>query len=98
MTSSVNEVTLSLDLTLIRQWLLHQCLIQTIVMEKLNLVRCSLGQLLSVLGKAITSRIFSSPANSIAKRSSPKAIPPCGGSRNLMRLARNQIGLVLLLL
>ena len=46
-TSSVNEVTLSLDLTLIRQWLLHQCLIQTIVMEKLNLVRCSLGQLLS---------------------------------------------------
>ncbi|WP_426096325.1 hypothetical protein, partial [Escherichia coli] len=40
-TSSVNEVTLSLDLTLIRQWLLHQCLIQTIVMEKLNLVRCS---------------------------------------------------------
>lgn len=46
-TSSVNEVTLSLDLTFIRQWLLHQCLIQTIVMEKLNLVRCSLGQLLS---------------------------------------------------
>ena len=32
-----------------------------------------------VLGKAITSRMDSAPASSITMRSSPNAIPPCGG-------------------
>ena len=33
-----------------------------------------------VLGKAITSRIFSLPQNSMTQRSSPRAIPACGGA------------------
>ena len=32
-----------------------------------------------VFGNAITSRMLSAPAISIASRSSPKAMPPCGG-------------------
>ena len=98
MTSSVNEVTLSLDLTLIRQWLLHQCLIQTIVMEKLNLVRCSLGQLLSRFreGNHFTNIFF--PPIALLSGLALKQSLHVAGSRNLMRLARNQIGLVLLLL
>src|SRR5262245_14661335 len=42
-----------------------------------------------VLGKAITSRMLSAPAISIAIRSRPKAIPPCGGQPNLSASSRN---------
>ena len=35
---------------------------------------------LAVFGKAITSRIESSPAISAAMRSMPSAMPPCGGA------------------
>ncbi len=33
-----------------------------------------------VLGKAITSRMFGSSLSSMIKRSTPGAIPPCGGA------------------
>lgn len=98
MTSSVNEVTLSLDLTFIRQWLLHQCLIQTIVMEKLNLVRCSLGQLLSRFRRQSLHEYFLPQPIALLSGLALKQSLHVAGSRNLMRLARNQIGLVLLLL
>ena len=42
---------------------------------------------LCVLGKAITSRMFSSPARIATNRSMPNANPPCGGApyRNGLR-------------
>src|SRR6267154_1693684 len=41
-----------------------------------------------VFGKAITSRMLSAPGISIASRSSPKAMPPCGGAPNLRASSR----------
>src|ERR1700730_14092222 len=41
-----------------------------------------------VFGKAITSRMLSAPAISMARRSSPKAMPPCGGAPNLSPASR----------
>src|SRR3984893_13620353 len=41
-----------------------------------------------VFGKAITSRILSAPVISMARRSSPKAMPPCGGAPNLSASSR----------
>src|SRR4029077_8434117 len=41
-----------------------------------------------VFGKAITSRMLSAPVISMARRSSPKAMPPCGGAPNLSASSR----------
>src|SRR5580700_4105388 len=41
-----------------------------------------------VLGKAITSRMLSAPLISMASRSRPKAMPPCGGAPNFSASSR----------
>ncbi len=60
---------------------LHQYSIRTIVKGE-TILGASLitSAAFPFLGKAMTSRILSSPANNIAKRSNPNAIPPCGGN------------------